>query len=286
MSELLNNPISFHDLEYEFATAGVYAIHCKHTDTYYIGQASIVLRRLVDHFSQLREGVHQNGFMQQEFTKIGEDQFVVGLVVDMPNAPQLELLRQESAEIQRFKAHGKNLYNKVTTAIKVNPPTFTVYDTPQERKGHGEHSGYLGELGPRLSHAEKTDQENATPATCYDCGTAGLLRIDVFSCDDRFIRCRACIEKYLDNWRVVVTPRHRNIIPSPRGESYRRWLVPRDALVHEHILLAVNNFTRLYNRTPDRVFIHSDLYELNRYRDIEVVHGGIAIGRYIDIPID
>lgn len=280
MSDLLNNPISFHDLEYEFATSGVYAIWCKHTDTYYIGQGIVVLRRLVDHFTLLREGTHPNHSLQQEYNEIGEDEFVVALVDDMPQANSFDLLRRESEEIQRFKAHGKRLYNKVTTAIKIAPPTPSV--RTQETYNSRNNGNSVA------SHTERITETEPTPATCYDCGTVGISQVDIFKCDDGYTRCQSCIESYLDAWRfAVVEPVVRNLRPIPvkRG-SYRRWLVPHDASIQEHILLAANNFSRRFGYMPTRVFVSHALDVPGEYRGIEVIRGGIAVGRYIDIPIE
>ncbi len=283
MLELLNNPISFHDLEYEFATSGVYAIHCKSTDTYYIGQGIVVLRRMVDHFTSLREGTHPNELIQREFNEIGEDQFVIGLLDDMPQASSADLLRRESEEIQRFKAHGKRLYNKVLSTVKLLPPTPTNnnYTPDPKHRGNG---------NPVISHAERVAESELTPAACYDCGTIGISQVDIFKCDDGLTRCQSCIETYLDNWRfAVIEPIARKSRPATaevkRG-SYRRWLVPQDASIQEHILLAANNFSHHFGHMPTRVFVSPKLDAPESYRGIEVVRGGIAVDRYIDIPIE
>lgn len=280
MSDLLNNPVSFHDLAYEFATSGVYAIHCKHTDTYYIGQGTVVLRRLVDHFTLLREGVHPNDLLQREYSSKGEDEFVIGLLDDMPQASTADLLRRESEEIQRFKAHGKRLFNKVLPTVKLAPPvpTYGAHDY-QEHKGNG---------NPVVSHAERVTEIEPTPATCYDCGTAGISQVDIFKCDDGFTRCQSCIEVYLDSWRfAVIEPVVKNLRPhAVKSGSYRRWLAPQDASIQEHILLAANNFAKRFGHMPKRVFVSPTIDAPNEYRGIEIVHGGIAVGRYIDIPIE
>lgn len=292
MSDLLNNPVSFHDIEYQFATSGVYAIHCKYTDTYYIGQGVVVLRRLVDHFAHLRGGSHPNALLQKEFTEVGEPHFVIGLIAEMPNAAQHELLRRETQEIQRFKAHGKKLYNKVSDTIKlapVEPPDPEPIELPSRPYTPGSisrsHEKY------RSSHAERVDPAKQAPATCYECGLSGMSQVDIFVCDDGFHRCQPCVEVYLDQWRLEFTPAtRRKPLPAPapvvRRGSYRRWLVPENASVQEHIILAVDKFSRQFGYMPTRVFVHPDLYKPHHYRDIEVIHGGIAVGRYIDIPID
>lgn len=283
MTDLLNNPVSFHDLEYEFATSGVYAIHCKSTDTYYIGQGIVVLRRLVDHFTSLREGAHPNELIQREFNEVGEDQYVIGLLDDMPRASSADLLRRESEEIQRFKAHGKRLYNKVLSTVKLQPPTPT-YNNPASNPIH------RGSGSPVTPHAERINDVEPIHAACYDCGTVGISQVDIFECDDGLTRCQSCIEAYLDNWRfTVIEPIVRTArtpaIEVKRG-SYRRWLVPQGASIQEHILLAANNFSRRFGHMPTRVFVSPALNVTNEYRGIEIVQGGIAVGRYIDIPIE
>lgn len=282
MSDLLNNPISFNDLAIEFATSGVYAIYCQHTDTYYIGQATVVLRRLVDHFTYLRAGNHHNTLMQQEFNGVGEDQFVMGLLVDMPQAEAADLLRRETAEIQRFKAHGKRLYNKVMETVRVLPPNSREAEPRPANPDRPRNPG-----NPYLSHAERVDSSNELiPVACYDCGTAGLSQIDIFKCDDGHSRCQMCIEMYLDKWRPAAIQKPSTHMPSAiRKGSYRRWLVPDDAAIQEHIVLAANNFANRFGYMPTQIFVSPSLDAPDEYRGIKIEHGGIAVGRYIDIPI-
>lgn len=277
--DLLSNPISFHDLAYEFATSGVYAIYCKHTDTYYIGQGVVILRRLVDHFAQLRERRHPNDLLQREFSELGEDEFVVALIADMTNGTHTDLIRRESEEIQRFKSHGKRLYNKVSGVIKLVPNPVN-YETRQAevKRSDGDRETYL-------THVERISQAEPAVATCYDCGRVGLSQVDIFDCDDDQSRCQPCIENYLDKWRFAVTD-ERRLHQSVKPGSYRRWLVPSNASVHEHILLAVDSFAKRYGYAPGKVFINPTLDAPDYYRGIEIARGGIAVGRYIDIPID
>lgn len=279
MPDLLNHPIAFKDIEYQFATSGVYAIYCAHSDTYYIGQAVVVLRRLVDHFTQLRDGRHQNDILQREFTMFGEESYIVDLLVDMPRANQFELKVQETKEIQRFKAHGKRLYNKVVMPVKLHQTK----SPPRNSK-----STNGGGAGARvMTHTERVSEKVPTAATCYDCGTTGVLVADVFECDDGLNRCTDCIEKHLDGWQLDFG-QERPGAPASRGsgKTYWRWQVPVGASVHEHIVLAAKRFHKKFGYMPSTVYVAPDLEAPDEYRGIEVIKGGIAVRRFIDIAIE
>jgi hypothetical protein len=280
MPDLLDNPVAFKDIEYQFATSGVYAIYCTHTDTYYIGQATVVLRRLVDHFTKLREGRHGNDTLQTEFDRCDEDEFIVDLIVDMPGATIVELKVQETKEIQRFKTHGKRLYNKVDTSIRLNKPK----KSPRTKKKSEPSGGGVR----RASHVEKVREQKQEPGTCYDCGEVGILTESIFECDDNHSRCQGCIEEYLDQWLVNDVPKGqvRASLGRASGDVYRRWRMPRGAHIKEHILLAARNYSKKFGYMPVRVYVNEEMSPPRYYKGIEVIIGENTPAGFIDILIE
>ena len=73
--------------------SGIYAIINLLDGKRYIGSAVNLKRRRWDHFSDLRNGVHKNGHLQNAFNKYGEDAFcysVLELVFDKSNLIERE----------------------------------------------------------------------------------------------------------------------------------------------------------------------------------------------------
>lgn len=58
-----------------FKKAGLYCITCISVNKHYIGQSSYVRKRLTNHLSLLRRGIHQNKEFQQDFNNYGEKNF-------------------------------------------------------------------------------------------------------------------------------------------------------------------------------------------------------------------
>jgi len=57
--------------------SGIYALICTVTGKRYIGQASNIKKRWVDHLKLLRYGEHRNRYLQRAFTKYGEEGFAL-----------------------------------------------------------------------------------------------------------------------------------------------------------------------------------------------------------------
>jgi len=285
MTDLLESPIPIKDLEYKFATSGIYAIYCKHTDTYYIGQSVVVLRRIVEHFTQLREGTHQNTTLQSEYNAFGEDEFVVDLLIDMPNAGAIELKRNEYLQIQRFKAHGKSLYNKTGLSINVSHPTMR----QQGKDTRTSETNRTMRTNEIMSHSERVNNAESNPAICYDCGIEGYSLIDVFECDDGHSRCQRCIEAYLDTWKISGGDIPSSPLKMYRGKHklYRRWLIPTNASFNEQAILAIRRFSDLFGKTPNEIFVHPETIIPGReYRGIHIATNGFTPKGYIDIAIE
>ena len=88
-------------------TTGIYAIHNKITDKYYIGQSVNIEGRLKKHFSDLRQNSHYNSKIQRAFNKYSENAFEV-FILDICRKDQLN--DQEIFYIKWFNSKN-NGYN-------------------------------------------------------------------------------------------------------------------------------------------------------------------------------
>lgn len=86
-------------------TAGVYRIHCKANDTYYVGEARDVLRRFRKHISSLSAGSHENHRLQASWLKYGPAAFDFQTVWLMDCEAMATLGRNEISRLtQRIEA--------------------------------------------------------------------------------------------------------------------------------------------------------------------------------------
>lgn len=87
---------------------GIYTIHSKGTDTYYIGCTSNNFgdRRDV-HFAILRNGYHHNKYLQEDFDKYGEDSLEFIVLEELFSDDKNDYFDKEKEYIAEFKKDGK-----------------------------------------------------------------------------------------------------------------------------------------------------------------------------------
>ena len=273
----LNNPVKFDELTKQFATSGIYAIYCTHTDTYYIGQAGIVIKRIYDHFSALESKQHQNSILQREFDMFGLDSFVVDLLIDMPESSKLERLRQETREIQRFKLEHMRLYNKVHMTIKVNQPM------PQSQHSSRPVNGAtITTKTPRYEQKQTEPEEELS--ACEDCGAVGITYVLIFECDDRIMRCTTCIEKRLENWRIEFNELDQQVLDRKSRESYFRWLLNNRQHVNEQLANALSRFFEKHEQVPSVMYLKGFDTD-SEFNGIKIRTRKITPDKCLDIPI-
>lgn len=101
-------------------TAGVYWIHCRANDSYYVGESAHVNARLKKHIHALSRGAHENHRLQACWSKYGRENFefrqlwaVDAEVVDTLNRCQLSQVTQwmESTIGAAMATEGMSLLN-------------------------------------------------------------------------------------------------------------------------------------------------------------------------------
>lgn len=92
------------------SVAGVYAIRNRATGCHYVGSAVSIKRRMRDHFSKLRIGIHENKHLQHSFLKHGEGVFFAEVLEIVPDKAQL------TAREQFFMDSTNPKYNILRTA--------------------------------------------------------------------------------------------------------------------------------------------------------------------------
>lgn len=84
-------------------TAGVYRIHCKANNAYYVGESTQVERRIrKEHIGDLRAGRHKNRELQRSWDKYGPNQFAFEIVWHLPFECE-DILQPD--EISRITKH-------------------------------------------------------------------------------------------------------------------------------------------------------------------------------------
>jgi len=73
--------------------SGVYLITNKVNDRKYVGSTINIIRRQQTHFSSLRVGIHGNPYLQNDFNKCGESNFIY-TILEL-NVNFIPLLRQK-----------------------------------------------------------------------------------------------------------------------------------------------------------------------------------------------
>ncbi len=104
-------------------TSGIYKITCTASGKFYIGSATSIAARWSAHQCFLRQGKHQNNYLQRSWNKHGADAFVCE-VVELVLAPCL--IEREQYYLDTLKPFGKRGFNLAPRAgsiygIKLGP---------------------------------------------------------------------------------------------------------------------------------------------------------------------
>jgi len=95
--------------------AGIYTITNRANGKIYVGQSSMLKRRLSRHKSNLKNLVHENDALQEDYIKHG-DIFTYEVVEELPPHTDTKiLLQKESLLIQSYVKKGAEVYNLVMT---------------------------------------------------------------------------------------------------------------------------------------------------------------------------
>jgi len=283
---LLPHPRKISDIRQELATPGVYAIYNTETDTYYIGQSQVVIKRINDHFDNLESGDHNNKILQREFDKFGEDSFVVDLLHDMPDSNDLERRRQETKEIQRFRNYHRRLYNKIMKTAKTKPNQASTKHASYPVKKNNP-SPKMAQLYQREYDDSLTDDEPdyEDTGTCVDCGNVGIILVDAFYCDDNKIRCTSCLDKMLESWTIKFNDLDQRRIDRRSSQSYFRWQIDNRRYQKKEMATAISRFAEKHDQPPSVLYVNLNYNGPSEMGGIEVHRRRVTPKGCLDIPI-
>ena len=92
---------------------GIYQIKCIQTNKTYLGSTGNIIKRLKQHYKQLKANRHPNQEMQQDFSLWGEKCFVVGIMkLVHQNYDRQQLYLDEQNYLDVVKSFETRYYNK------------------------------------------------------------------------------------------------------------------------------------------------------------------------------
>ena len=86
-------------MSYKNKQSGIYKIINKQNGMYYLGSSSDIKHRWIAHKSLLRRGIHSNSYLQNAWTKYGEENFVFEIMEEIGKDRDKVLLLDQIMEI-------------------------------------------------------------------------------------------------------------------------------------------------------------------------------------------
>lgn len=93
------------------SSQGIYKITNIVNNKFYIGSSKKLNKRLIDHFSRLRNNYHKNKYLQDSFNKYGEANFKVEVLAEFKNLTAQQLLDKEQEYLDSI-SDWKSCYNQ------------------------------------------------------------------------------------------------------------------------------------------------------------------------------
>jgi|TARA_R110000868_G_scaffold383789_1_gene651077 group I intron endonuclease len=140
--------------------ATIYGLTCTATGKVYVGCTSKVAKRMREHLSLLRRGLHAEPDLQKDFTAYGEASFRIFPLKEIPEA---SLLQKREAELGWMDAYANLglLYNRNRTsfaptkdAIAKGQPRATATEG-RKRSTEANQKRRLAQLGKPKGHGAK-----------------------------------------------------------------------------------------------------------------------------------
>tara|TARA_R110000824_G_C15186546_1_gene674323 strand:- start:51 stop:782 length:732 start_codon:yes stop_codon:yes gene_type:complete len=93
-------------------SAGIYMIRNIETSKIYIGQSTILYKRLGDHRIHFKNKTHDNLHIKEDIIRWGADSFELSIIQEYPSDTSSDILfEHEQRVIDEYLAEGKELYN-------------------------------------------------------------------------------------------------------------------------------------------------------------------------------
>lgn len=105
---------------------GIYKIITLHNNKYYIGSSINIEKRWRDHLSKMRMQKHANTHLQNVYNKYGESDFAFVVLLEMPDASNIEIRQKEQEFLDKiFQEDKNNIYNLARDANGGNSTSFS-----------------------------------------------------------------------------------------------------------------------------------------------------------------
>ena len=105
---------------------GIYKITTLHNNKYYIGSSIDIEKRWRDHLSKMRMQKHANARLQNVYNKYGESDFAFIVLLEMPDASNIEIRQKEQEFLDKiFQEDKDNIYNLARDANGGNSTSFS-----------------------------------------------------------------------------------------------------------------------------------------------------------------
>lgn len=105
---------------------GIYKIITLHNNKYYIGSSIDIEKRWRDHLSKMRMQKHANTYLQNIYNKYGESDFAFVVLLEMPDASNIEIRQKEQEFLDKiFQEDKNNIYNLARDANGGNSTLFS-----------------------------------------------------------------------------------------------------------------------------------------------------------------
>ena len=105
---------------------GIYKIITLHNNKYYIGSSIDIEKRWRDHLSKMRMQKHANAHLQNVYNKYGESDFAFVVLLEMPDASNIEIRQKEQEFLDKiFQEDKNNIYNLARDANGGNSTLFS-----------------------------------------------------------------------------------------------------------------------------------------------------------------
>lgn len=105
---------------------GIYKIITLHNNKYYIGSSIDIEKRWRDHLSKMRMQKHANTYLQNVYNKYGESDFAFVVLLEMPDASNIEIRQKEQEFLDKiFQEDKNNIYNLARDANGGNSTLFS-----------------------------------------------------------------------------------------------------------------------------------------------------------------
>ena len=134
-----------------FMSGGIYLIHSRLNDTWYVGSAKCYKERFGKHLSDLLRRCHINSHLQHSFDKYGQSSFEFIQFLDLGEYNKDEYFLAENEIMEEFRSQGKKLFN---IAKAEGGWTYATFERKEEIKQRI--SAALKETNSKLSAEERS----------------------------------------------------------------------------------------------------------------------------------